>query len=352
MRRVRVKELCGGEILAKELYVQNYGSVLMPKGTILKKEYIEKLDQLGFEMVFIEEQKKNGIITGLIEECQNQVKQVLERHIYKHNEELKKLCRMAEDMILEAVNEEPLNDKIVEIQEGGADVYAHSMQVCTLATMLALKCGLEKETVQDTLKGGLLHDIGLRYITVPYENVDIEKLPKSSKDEYKRHTLEGYQALEKETWISSNTKDIIFYHHERVDGSGYPLKLSGDRIGLPVKIVSVCDAFDERLRGIGQERCRLQEAVEYLRDNKGVLFDKTVTETFLKMIVQYPTGCMLKLSTGDVGKVISQNKEMPERPVVSLLYAENGEAYEEPKELDLMKVLNVVIVEILDEKDL
>lgn len=352
MKRVRVKELRGGEILAKDLYVQSYGSVLMPKGTVLKKEYIEKLEQLGFEMIFIEKKKKDGIIsTGLIEECQNQVKQVLEHHIYRHNEELKKLCLMAEDMILEAVNEETLNDKIVEIREGGADVYEHSMQVCTLATMLALKLGLGKEMVQDVLKGGLLHDIGLRYITVPYENVNIAALPKSSVAEYKRHTLEGYQALEKEAWISFNMKEILLYHHERIDGSGYPLKLSEDRIRLPVRIVSVCDAFDEKLRGIGRERCRLQEAVEYLRDNRGILFDKAVTETFLNMIVQYPTGCMLRLSTGEIGEVILQNNEMPERPVVKLLYNRDGEVYEEPKELDLMKVLNVVIVEMLDKED-
>ena len=351
MKKVRVKDLCGGEVLAKDLYVQNYGSVLVPKGTILKQDYIDRLEPLGFDTVYIEEDRKENAITELMEECQNQVKQVMERHIYKHNEELKKLCSIAEDMIMEVVNEEPLNEKIVEIQEEGTDVYSHSMQVCTLSTMLALKCGLERELVQDTLKGALLHDIGLRYITVPYESVEINDLPKSSIEEYKNHTTAGYQALEREKWITSDTKDIIFYHHERMDGSGYPLKLSGDRLSLPVKIVSVCDAFDERLRGIGHKRCKLQEAVEFLRDNKGVLFDKTVTETFLKMIVQYPTGCMLKLSTGEVGKVVSQNKEMPERPVVSLLYAQNGEAYKEPKEMDLMKVLNVIIVEILEEKD-
>ena len=353
MKRVRVKTLSGGEVLARDLYALNYGSVLMPKGTLLKKDYIEKLLLLGIDSVFIEEEKQESsyISTELMEGCQNHIKQVLERHIYKHNEELKKLCRMAENMIMEAVSEEPLNEKVVEIQEQGGDIYSHSMQVCTLSAVLALKCGLEKEAVQDTLKGGLLHDIGLRYITVPYENICVDGLPKSSREEYKRHTLEGYRALEQENWISSCTKDIIFYHHERINGTGYPLRLGGDRLSLPVKIVSVCDAFDERLNGIGYERCHLQEAVEFLRDNRGVLFDRAVTEAFLQMVVQYPTGCMVKVSTGEIGRVLSQNKEMPERPVISLLQSEEGEEYSQPKILDLMKVLNVFIVEILDEKE-
>ena len=351
MKRVHVKTLSGGEILSKDLYDLNYGNILMPKGTILKKDYIDKLPMLGVDTVFIDGEENSSNISRIMEMCQNQIKQVLEKHIYKHNEELKILCRMAEDMIMEAVTEEPLNEKVVEIQEAGGDFYSHSMQVCTLSTILAIKCGLDKETIQDILKGALLHDIGLRYITVPYENISIEKLYKSEREEYRRHTLEGYRALEQETWISSCAKDIIFYHHERLNGGGYPLKLRGGRLSTAVKIVSICDAFDERITGIGHERCHLQEALEYLRDNKGILFDRKLTESFLKMVVQYPTGCIVRVSTGEIGRVVYQNKEMPERPVVLLLQAEDGTGYVEGKELDLMKVLNMFIVEILEEKE-
>lgn len=182
MKRVHVKTLSGGEILSKDLYDLNYGNILMPKGTILKKDYIDKLPMLGVDTVFIDGEENSSNISRIMEMCQNQIKQVLEKHIYKHNEELKILCRMAEDMIMEAVTEEPLNEKVVEIQEASGDFYSHSMQVCTLSTILAIKCGLDKETIQDILKGALLHDIGLRYITVPYENISIEKLYKSERE--------------------------------------------------------------------------------------------------------------------------------------------------------------------------
>lgn len=351
MKRVNVNALIGGEILSRDLYAQNYGYILMPKGTVLKKEYIEKLELLGIHTVFVEETGKNSAKkVELMEDCQNQIKRVLERHIYKHNAELEKLCSMAENMIMEAIKEEPLNEQVVEVRENNGDVYTHLMQVCTLSTMLALKCGLDRRMVQDILKGALLHDIGLRYITVPYENVCIEGLPKSSQEEYRRHPIEGYKALEQESWISSEVKNIIFFHHERLDGSGYPLRLSGDRLSLPIKIVNICDAFDEQLAGIGHKRCRLQEAREFLRDNRGKLFDKNLTEDFLKMIVQYPTGCLVRLSTGETGRVICQNKEMPERPVVSLLYDKEGKSYDNPEELNLMKALHVFIVESSDEK--
>lgn len=357
MKRVDVKKLSGGEILARDLYTLNYGTILMPKGTVLKKEYINRLELLGINTVYIKDfskKKKSPDVrteSGLIEICQNQIRQVMERHIYKHNEELKRLCRMAENIILEAVNEEPLNDKIVEIQEADGDIYTHSMHVCTLSTMLAIRCGMEKEEVQDVLKGGLLHDIGLRYITVPYENVSMDRIPRIAQEEYKHHTLKGYNSLEKENWISPAVKDIILYHHERLNGSGYPFKMKGDRLIQQVKIVSICDAFDERVTGIGHERYHLQEALEFLRDNKGILFDKIATETFLKMIVHYPTGCVVKVNTGEIGRVVYQNKNMPERPVLLLIQDQNGMIYPEGREFDLMKELNVFIEEVIEKDD-
>ncbi len=351
MKRVYVNALAGGEILARDLFTQNYGNIIMPRGTVLKKEYIDRLELLGVKTVLVEEDvpEVSDRKQNIMEDCQNQVKQVLERHIYKHNAELQRLCNVAESMIMEVLDDEPLSERVIEIQRSGGDMYTHSMQVCTLSTIMALKCGLDKRTVQDILKGGLLHDIGLRYITVKYENVNIEDLPKSSQEEYRMHTLEGYAALKQENWISNNVKDIIFYHHERLDGTGYPLQLSGDRLSVPVKIVNICDAFDEMLAGIGCKRCRLQESIEYLRANKGIKFDKKLTDIFLKMIVQYPTGCEVKISTGEKGAVIAQNKEMPERPVLELHYDKDGKMYEKPKKLDLMAALNVFIVESSDE---
>lgn len=351
MKKVNVNALNGGEILSRDVYAQNYGYVLIPKGTVLKKEYIEKLELLGIHTVFIKETEKISVKKEeLMEDCQTQIKNIMERHIYKHNEELEKLCNIAESMIMEAIEEEPLSEQVVELRESGGDVYTHSMQVCTLSTMLALKCGLDRRGVLDILKGALLHDIGLRYITVPYENVSIDKLPQSSQEEYRRHTLEGYKALEKESWLSSEVKNIIFFHHERMDGSGYPLKLCKDRLSLSIKIVMLCDAFDERLQGIGHKQVSLQEAREFLRDNKGKMFDKKLTEEFLKMIVQYPTGCRVELNTGEKGRIICQNKEMPERPVVELLYDREGKSYIPPQKIDLMKALHVFIVESSDEK--
>ena len=66
-------------------------------------------------------------------------------------------------------------------------------------------------------------------------------------------------------------KKIILYHHERLDGSGFPLRLKEAEIPLSCQIVAVCDAFDEMICGIAQRRSRVYEAVEYLKSFKNVI---------------------------------------------------------------------------------
>ena len=69
-------------------------------------------------------------------------------------------------------------------------------------------------------------------------------------------------------------KKIILYHHERLDGSGFPLKLKEAEIPFSCQIVVVCDAFDEMICGIAQRRSKVYEAVEYLKSFIRIIRDK------------------------------------------------------------------------------
>lgn len=349
MRKTEVKNLKGGEILAKDIFTSSY-RVIMTKGTVLKREYIERFPLLGIEYVFIEEeQKRNEFIQHqIVEECSEKVKQVLERHIYKHNDKLADLCILAERMIQEILKEEQLKEKVIEIKEEGGDMYLHSVNVCALSTILALKMEMDQNTVSDIVRGSILHDIGLRYIMVPYENIDIYTLSLQEQNEYRKHVMYGYNGLQNESWLSQNAKDIVLFHHEYETGEGYPLRLSGEKISDAVKVVTICNAFDQMISGIGYKRTKLQEAIEFLRTSKGILFNRSITEKFLNMIVKYRTGCMVELSTGEMGKVIRQNNEMPERPVLLILYDSLGNEISSPKELDLLEKLNIFITRIID----
>jgi len=352
MRKVSVEKLQGGEVLAKDVYTSPSLRILMARGTILKKEYIDKLPILHIQSVYIEDEKDtddsnyqlNLFAQKMVEECQIKVKEVLEHHIYKNNKELEHLCSMTENVIKPILEEKEITNRLIEMKEEQTDMYTHSIHVCSLATLLALRLKMDESLVLDIAKGGILHDIGLRYITVPYENCDVEKLPLQEQIEYKRHTTHGYRSLAQEEWLTERTKNIVLMHHEYEDGSGYPLRSLREEIPVAVRILNICDVFDEMISGIGYCHRKTQEAVEFLRYNAGRLFYKEYTEMFLGMVVHFPNNSIVRLSTGAIGRVIRQNPEFVERPVVELLCDAEGRQSKKKEIIDLCRVLNVFIV--------
>mgnify|MGYP002510823841 FL=1 len=348
MRLCKVEDLNGTEILAKDALTLEY-KILLSAGTLLKPEYIEKLKELNVREVYVKEKepdtKEVVILKEEVEEgFRSKVKNILEKHTYSHNENLVELCQTADTIITNILEEEEVVEKIYDIKERSSDIYEHSINLCSLATIVALKIGLSQEMVHDIGVSCLLHDLGLRYLQVPYENQNLEDLTELEFVEYKKHPVYGYSALRDENWISEDSKNMILYHHERLDGSGYPLKTMD--ISEECRIIQVCDAFDEMICGIGCERTKVYEAVKYLRNNKGIKFDGKIVDIFLEFTAVYPAGTVVKTSEGETGIVLYQNKQHPDRPVIRITKDRNGMAVDVVK--DLTEYNDLYIDEVIE----
>lgn len=348
----KVKNLVGNETLARSVLTDDF-QMILKEGTVLKQAYIDKLIELEIDEVMIlgrKTQTKDEAISILKEDIavsfKDRVQNILEKHTYQHNEELAKLSNTADNIITNILTEEQVVEKIFDIKERSADIYEHSISICTLATLTALKIGIEQDIIHDIGIACLLHDLGLRYLTISYENQDIATLSDLDLNEYKKHPVYGYSTLKSEKWISERSKQMILYHHERLDGSGYPLRARD--IPKECRLIELCDAFDEMICGIGCKRMKVYEAVEYLKTYKGIQFDEELTEVFLTFIAVYPVGSQVKTNEGEIGIVVRQNKSFPERPVIKIVQDINGNEIENGQEKDLLKILNVVITEVLE----
>ena len=347
MRLCKVEDLIGTEILAKDAMTLEY-KILLSAGTLLKPEYIEKLKELNVREVYIKEKepdtKEVVILKGEVEESfKSKVKNILEKHTYSHNEKLMELCQTADTIITNILEEDEVVEKIYDIKERSSDIYEHSINLCSLATIVALKMGLAHNIVHDIGVGCLLHDLGLRYLQVPYENQNLDELTELEYVEYKKHPVYGYSALRDENWISESSKNMILYHHERIDGSGYPLKATD--IPLECRIIQVCEAFDEMICGIGCKRTKVYEAVEYLKNFKDIKFDGRIVDIFLEFTAVYPAGTYVRTNEGEIGIVMRQNKQFPGRPVLRIVEDRNGDAVNIIK--DLLEVNNIYIKEVI-----
>lgn len=343
MKLVEIDELQGGEILAKQILTNDY-QVLLGKGTVVKTEYIEKLRELDILSVYIEEfidhavLDENEILQEEVkEDCLSKVRNVLERHMYNKGDSFKRIEEATNEIMVNILKDECVVKKVYEVKMRSLDVYEHSMSVCVLSIITSLKLNISKEKIYEIGVAGLLHDLGLRYITVDYDNKDIESYSEKEKEEYKKHTIYGYSALLKDEGVSENVKKLVLFHHERMDGSGYPLH--SKNITMENQILALCELFDELLCGVGCVRMKVHEAVEYIKVQKNHGFDAEIVDALLQLAAVYPTGTRVMLSDGTMGVVVGQNEGFPDRPKVK---------NKEGDILNLLEILNLVVVKVLD----
>lgn len=350
MLRKQLHELTGGEILARDIRNDDY-QIILPQGTAIRKDYLHKLDELGITEVFVKAEDSDvseiAILRSETEEAiRETVKDILERHTYHNNQELAELGEAADSIIASILEEKQVVDRVYDIKERSADIYQHSISICSLAILTALKLNVEISKIHDIGVGCLLHDIGMRYISIDYNNQDMGTLNRQELIEYKKHPVYGYSSLKDESWISDLSKAVILYHHECLDGSGFPLHTKD--IPFECRIVNVCDAFDEMICGIACKQVKVYEAVEYLKACKNILFDDKIVDVFLGFTAVYPAGTHVLTNEGDLAVVLSQNKDFPERPVIRILRDRNGNDIEIEVIKDLVKIHNIFIEKILD----
>lgn len=349
MKLCSINDLKENDILAKDVMADGY-NVLLYKNTILSKKYIKKLQELKLSYVYIQDNISKEEVAILKQEIKDKskskVKEIILKHTYNSGNELQEISETADNIIDNILEEEEVIENIYDIKERNADVYTHSISICVLSTLVGLKLGLDKQRVHDIGVGCLLHDLGLRYMMIEYANQDVETLDNKELIEYKKHPVYGYTALKNENWLSKKSKEIVLCHHEKMDGSGYPLHAT--EISFDTKIVNVCDTFDEMICGIGRKRMKIYEAVEYLKSFKNIQFDGKIVDALLEFTAVYPSGSMVVTNEGEMAVVIRQNKHFPERPIIQIIRDKNGNPLEDDKMIDLVKVNNIFIDMVLE----
>jgi HD-GYP domain-containing protein (c-di-GMP phosphodiesterase class II) len=349
MKICRVSQLKGGEVLARAVLTDGY-QVLLGEGTRLLPEYIKKIQQLGIDEVFIENQdsEKMEILREETEtHFKEKVRDILEHHTYSHNQELAQLAETADSLITSILEEEEVIEQVYDIRERSSDLYEHSISICTLSVLTALKLKMSREMVHDIGVACLLHDLGLRYLTIQYDNQPIEALSEEARNEFMKHPVYAYSALKNEKWISDDVKNMILYHHEQMDGSGYPLHAR--MLTLESRILNVCDAFDEMICGIGCKRRKVYEAIEELKKYRGIRYDGRILDAFLEFTAVYPAGTFVLTNEGETALIIRQNKQKPDRPVLRIVMDKEGNPITKEVIKDLLVFTDVFIEKAVEK---
>ncbi|KKO54348.1 HD-GYP domain-containing protein [Paenibacillus sp. DMB20] len=199
------------------------------------------------------------------------------------------------------------------------DYRYHNAVLCALSSFkLAKWIGLPQKDWLQVAFAGLLHDIGNAKIDPILLNKPSKLTPEES-EEMRRHTTYGYQILKNVAAINEGVRLAALQHHEKVDGSGYPLKLDGTKIHIYAKIVAVTDIFHamtlDKYYGSAQSPYAVMEQIQLEAFGK---LDPVIVQTFINKVTALHNGIKVRLSNNEVGEIVFTDSSHPTRPMVSV----------------------------------
>ena len=201
------------------------------------------------------------------------------------------------------------------------DLYTslHCLSVSIMAMGFGNHLGLQDDKLQLLGMAGLLHDVGKMRIDPEILNKP-GKLTAQEFEVIKRHPVFGLEALRAQPGIPEAALHAAYGHHERLDGTGYPLGSGPAQISYMTRIITIVDAFDAITSHRAYDCARpVQSAFEILRSASGRQFDEDLVSEFIRWLGAFPVGTLVELHTGEVAVVVEKHRQYQLRPRVVVL---------------------------------
>jgi putative nucleotidyltransferase with HDIG domain len=208
-------------------------------------------------------------------------------------------------------------------------MYVHSVNTAILSLAIGELLKLPPHRMIELGLAAMLHDIGM--LKLP-DTVYLKEDPLADKEQQlvRAHTALGYKIL-KGFSVAEEIALAAEEHHERLDGSGYPKALVGDKISLYSRIIAVvCSYSAMTTRRLFKPRKDPHSAVMELLKGRNKLYDEKVIRYLIVCLSAYPLSTVVRLSDESIGRVTKTNPESPRFPFVQILLDKDGKRIEEP----------------------
>lgn len=346
---VAVVKLQAGMKLASDVFWKSNVPYAL-KGTVLNDYLIKRLQSIPVATVFIYHEAESSYQDNLnnyhretekfaqtydqaladVHQLFDEVKSGKEVHV-------EKIKKGATDIVAKVMTNNNILGRLRLVKTKDEYTYKHSVNVAMLATIIGKWMGLTQQELYHLGCAGLLHDIGKARTPDKILNKP-GKLTENEYLEMKNHTVHGYQLLLTVPQLERGVALASLCHHERYDGSGYPLQLEGEKTHIYARIVAVADIYDAMTsdRVYRSKVSPFKVAEEIAASSYGCL-DPHVAHTFLKNIYAFYVGNVVQLNNGVIGEIIYVNPQYPTRPVVRT----------EGQYIDLVSARHLDVVDVL-----
>ena len=333
MKTAQITEELIGRRIKSPLYSQE-GHLLLTKGTVINNNILAKLERHSIKPIDILNSLSKGIKpVGIINDAQmvesiKVVKNVFKNVLYNEPngvsaaippEHMALVEEVIEALIKTISKSKDLLYTVSEMLKTSEYTYKHSVNVAVLSILTAQSLGYETSDIKNIALGALLHDVGKMrvdqsIITKP------SKLTDDERKEIEKHPKYGYDLLKNIKSLSFTAKQIVLFHHEKLDGTGYPFGLKGIEIPEFVRIVTICDMYDSMSTDrVYRNRMPIYTVLELLMTDSVHKLDRKVYRRMTENICLHPPGSGVVLSDGRVGVVSFYRASNPSRPHVRVI---------------------------------
>lgn len=318
--------------------------ILIAKGSILNQYLIDSLQKLGINGVYIREGEEEPVQEIVPEPAplsaiaQNNIskyreadpakvkltesvkKRVSEGIQYLYNnsnsENFASTTNSITQNLMKAINDNAaIAVDINALKTSDEYTFKHSVDVATMSMVIAKKQGYKSEDIYNIGIAGLLHDMGKSKIPLEILN----KPARLNDEEFaimKKHSFLGYEILKEKNEFPAAISFAVLQHHEKMNGKGYPMGVTSEKITPYAKILSVVDVYDALVTERPYKKSFSQRtAVEMIMSMTDEL-DITAMKSFLSSVILYPVDTTVQLSNGEEARVVKNHPEAVLRPTV------------------------------------
>lgn len=321
MKLIFINDLVPGMLTAQDVRTEEGLLKLLSKGAVLNQSQINKIKNWGLATLYIEEfgddTEGKGIALSLTRDefvkfYKETVLQITDafRHIEKfHEVPIIKMQELAEERVSLLIDTIGALEYLREIRGHSEHTFEHSLHVAVVAGIIGKWYGYKGSALKNLVLAGLLHDIGKMFVPLSI----LDKPGRLTVEEFaviQQHPAQGYQILKDDERISKSVKLGIWQHHERIDGSGYPCRLTDHEICEEAKIIAVADVYDAMTADrVYRRKMTPFQALDIMAEEMFVKLEPDICLVFLDNMREYLTGSHVALSNGQKAKVIAFNSK-------------------------------------------
>jgi putative nucleotidyltransferase with HDIG domain len=296
------------------------GLLLIPSRTIVTRGHLKLLEQHQIDLsdmaTFFEEPLTQAEL--LVQEATRYTEDLFYRVRINRKIPLLDIRSQLIPTIQEVAKHTDLFEIMDSIKAKDKYTYKHSVGVSVLSTLIGKWMRLSSAELSLLTLAGLLHDVGKMSIS---DEILLKPgaLTEEEYEEIKRHTVYGYEMLKDASGLNPRVALVALQHHERVMGTGYPLRLKNDQLDQLSRIVAVADTFHAMTSMRPYQKAKpFHEAVENLRDSAFYGLDPHIVHVLLENIFTHLVGRTVVLSDGQCGEVIYLNPHEHYRALVQV----------------------------------